>query len=64
MKPFRTQAVCVPRPEAEGPKASSSEVLEPRFYRAPELHQIGTLEKMQGRNYNSNKDLGNDNYYI
>ena len=34
MKPFRTQAVCVPRPEALGPKASSSEVLEPRFYRA------------------------------
>jgi len=37
---------------------------EPRFYREPRLHQIGTIDQLQGRNFNSNKDLGNDNYYI
>jgi hypothetical protein len=33
-------------------------------YRTPELHEIGDLELMQGRNYYRDKDAGNSNYYI
>lgn len=33
-------------------------------YRAPELHDLGTIHQVQGRNYYSDHDLGNCNYYI
>jgi hypothetical protein len=32
-------------------------------YRAPEKRLIGSLELIKGRNFNDDKDRGNDNYY-
>jgi hypothetical protein len=32
-------------------------------YRAPEKRMIGSLELIKGRNFNDDKDRGNENYY-
>jgi hypothetical protein len=64
MNPFQTNVVREPHPVAVAPEGVYAEMAKPRFYRAPELHQIGTIKQMQGRNYNDNKDRGNDNYYV
>jgi hypothetical protein len=34
-----------------------------RSYRAPEKRLIGNLELIKGRNFNDDKDRGNENYY-
>lgn len=33
-------------------------------YQKPQLRQVGTLGAMQGRNYYSDRDLGNTCYYV
>jgi hypothetical protein len=64
MMPSQDHAACDDRLRVVAQKDVPSERPEPRFYREPRLHQIGTIEQVQGRNFNCNKDLGNDYYYI
>ena len=63
MNPFQTHAVARSQTEDSNLKSVTSATSEPRLYRTPKLHRIGAIEQMQGRNFYSDKDLGNDNYY-
>lgn len=33
-------------------------------YRAPELHALGDIRRVQGRNFYSDRDVGNNRYYV
>ncbi len=36
----------------------------PEPYQAPQLHQLGNIRQVQGRNAYDAKDKGNDNYFV
>lgn len=50
----------------EDPKTAVRELkpVAERVYHAPELHDLGTVRQVQGRNFYSDRDLGNSNYFI
>ena len=58
----KTELLAAQQAQAPGREAEEKTTLA--GYRAPQLRQVGSLELMQGRNYYSDKDAGNSNYYI